>query len=53
MAGFEFCPSCSHRYAGFMPEFRPFQFCGADGFGLLRRKQPRRNHPIVSIPQTG
>lgn len=23
MAGFEFCPSCSHRYTGFMPEFRP------------------------------
>jgi hypothetical protein len=23
MAGFEFCPSCLHRYTGFMPEFRP------------------------------
>jgi hypothetical protein len=23
MAGFEFCPSCSYRYTGFMPEFHP------------------------------
>lgn len=26
MAGFEFCPSCSHRYTGFMPEFRPTKY---------------------------
>ena len=26
MAGFEFCPSCSRRYTGFMPEFRPTKY---------------------------